>query len=117
MKKLVIPLFGDEVAPRFDLSKEILIVDFDDKGLPVKERIVVLPHAGSENLCHLILTENADGIITGGIEDEYCQYLTWKRIHVFDSVGGQKDAVLKAYQEKRLDSGMYVKNQSEKTLI
>ncbi|MBF0452722.1 MAG: dinitrogenase iron-molybdenum cofactor biosynthesis protein [Candidatus Magnetomorum sp.] len=93
-KKYLIPLFDDQVAPRFDLATEVSIVTLDAKGQPVEKRTVVLPRASAEDLCHLILLEKIETLVCGGIEDEYYQYLKWKKVTVLDSViGSYKDVI------------------------
>jgi len=103
--KILIPLFGNDVAPRFDLTTEVLIVTFDDKTKFNEKKTVVLPRASSEQLCHLIITEGVQTVICNGIEDDYYQYLTWKRVKMIDSVIGPCQSVLMRFAEKRLKSG------------
>lgn len=113
--KILIPIFGDDVSPRFDLSAEVYIAAIDDKGEYQDERIVVLPQISAEQLCHLILTENVNIVICGGIEEQYYQYLNWKRIQVFDSVIGPWAQALTRYLENSLQSGDILCKQKEKT--
>lgn len=84
--KILIPIQDVDVAPRFDLATEVLIVQLDEQGTPIRERTMVMPHPSAEDLCTLILSEGVDTVICNGIEDEYYQYLGWKKITVFDSV-------------------------------
>jgi predicted Fe-Mo cluster-binding NifX family protein len=104
-KKLLIPLLGNEVAPRFDLATEAMIVSFDTDRKRSDERLVVLPKASAEELCQLILSERIQVVICGGIEDEYYQYLKWKHVEVLDSVIGSTEAVLDRYLKESLRSG------------
>jgi len=104
-KNILIPLFGNDVAPRFDLATEVLIAVVDEAGQNREEKIVVLSQPSSEKLCHLILTEGVDTVICSGIEDEHYQYLTWKRIRVFDSVIGSWASALERFYEDKLQSG------------
>jgi len=105
MKKILIPIFGNDISPRFDLTAEVYILTVDTSGQYQDERIVVLPQISAEHLCHLILTENVNVVICGGIEDEYYQYLAWKRITVFDSVIGPWQAAVSRYLDNSLHSG------------
>jgi predicted Fe-Mo cluster-binding NifX family protein len=105
MKKILIPIFGDDISPRFDLTAEVYILSVDDSGQYHDERIVVLPQISAEHLCHLILTENVNVVICGGIEDEYYQYLVWKRITVYDSVIGPWQTAVSRYLDNSLHSG------------
>jgi hypothetical protein len=78
-RKVLIPLYGNDVAPRFDLATEILIIFTDNPISSGMEKIIVLPQESSEKLCHLILTEGIQTVICGGIEEEYYHYLIWKK--------------------------------------
>ena len=101
--KVLIPLYENDVAPRFDLATDILITQLLDGK--EKEKIIVLPQASSEELCHLIITESIDTLICGGIEEEYYQYLVWKKIKIMDSVIGSWKSVIQAFRTNRLTSG------------
>lgn len=108
MQKILIALHGDEVSPRFDLTCEAWIGSIHD-GVVVRSRNVVLPQASSEGLCHLAVTEDVDSLVCGGIEDEFYQYLNWKRITVFDNVIGPLEQVVQAYINGTLASGALLK--------
>jgi predicted Fe-Mo cluster-binding NifX family protein len=103
--KVLICLYGNEVTPRFDLATEVLIAFIDEDGKVEGERVVVLPQASAERLCHMVLTESIQVVICGGIEEEYYQYLTWKRVKVLDSVIGDCKEVLERLAEGRLQAG------------
>lgn len=87
-RKILITISEDHVAPRFDLATEVLVLSLDSEGNIQDRRTMVLPQASPEDLCHLILTEGAGIVICGGIEEEYYQYLQWKKVKVMDSVMG-----------------------------
>ncbi|MBS3754506.1 MAG: hypothetical protein KGY56_02275 [Desulfobacterales bacterium] len=93
-QKILIPLYGREVAPRFDLAAEAVFVTLNTDQHDRQEKLVVLPQVSAEKLCHMILTEGMDTVICGGIEEEYYQYLTWKRIAVYDGVIGPWEKAL-----------------------
>ena len=105
MKKILIPLLGDNVAPRFDLAPEILVALIDDDGRLLEERTIVLPQASADALCHLIFSERVEMVVCCGIEDEYFQYLTWKKVTVLDSVMGPCDKVLERVRTGLIQSG------------
>jgi predicted Fe-Mo cluster-binding NifX family protein len=104
-KKVLIPLHEEDVAPRFDLATEVMIFTGIDEPGSGKKRMVVLPSASSDQLCHLIVTEGVDTVICSGIEEDYYQYLVWKRIEVIDSVIGSCSAALNRYAEGALKPG------------
>ena len=104
-KKVLITLYGDQVAPRFDLATEVHIFQMSAKGRLMEEKTVVLPRASAEQLCHLVLVEKIQAVVCGGIEDEYYKYLIWKNVTVFDSVIGSYKAAIKRLQSETLRSG------------
>ncbi len=104
-QKILIPLYGDQVAPRFDLATEVYIFSMTDDGRPIEKKTVVLPRASAEQLCHLVLTEKINTVVCGGIEDEYYQYLKWKQVKVMDSVIGSYNAVIERFCLNRLVAG------------
>jgi predicted Fe-Mo cluster-binding NifX family protein len=106
-KRILIPLYGDEVAPRFDLATEVVITGAGPDG--EEERIVLLPHASADQLCHLILTEKVDTVLCNGIEEEYYQYLTWKKVRVIDTVIGTWQGVLERLKRHQLKPGDIIK--------
>lgn len=105
IKKIMIPLYMDEVAPRFDLAVESMIITISGESVVEEERSVVLAQASAEKLCQLILMENISVLICGAIEEEYYQFLKWKKVEVFDSVVGPASSVFEEWQKKRLASG------------
>jgi predicted Fe-Mo cluster-binding NifX family protein len=108
-QKILIPLYADQVAPRFDLATEVSIVSMADDGRPTEKKTVVLPRASAEQLCHLILLEKISTVVCGGIEDEYYQYLKWKNVTVLDSVIGSYNKVIKELESGTLQAGDIVR--------
>ena len=51
IKKILIPLYIDEVAPRFDLAAEVRITTISGANCVEEERSVLLPQASGEKLC------------------------------------------------------------------
>jgi predicted Fe-Mo cluster-binding NifX family protein len=103
--KILITIWRDQVAPRFDLASEVLIASPDPGGGLAHIRTVVLPSVSAEDLCHMILTQAITTVICGGIEEEYYQYLTWKKVKVIDSVIGLYEQVLESALKDQLESG------------
>jgi predicted Fe-Mo cluster-binding NifX family protein len=108
-QRILIPLYADQVAPRFDLATEVSIVSIPDDGRPVEKKTVVLPRASAEQLCHLILLEKIGTVVCGGIEDEYYQYLKWKNVNVLDSVIGSCKKVIKQLESGTLCAGEIIR--------
>jgi len=107
--RVLIPLFKDEVAPRFDLAAEALLADVTQDGDgdvgEIKTEDFLLPHPSADGLCDLILRKDVDVLICGGIEEEYYHYLRWKRVEVLDNVAGPARDVLERYAQGALQSG------------
>jgi predicted Fe-Mo cluster-binding NifX family protein len=101
--KILIPLFSNQIAPRFDLATNVCIVIIEDNLF--QQKTVVLPRSSAEELCYYILTEKIDTVICGGIEDEYFQYLIWKKVNVIDNVIGTCDQVAKRLRTDCPSSG------------
>lgn len=104
-KKILIPLLGDDVAPRFDLAPEAVIAVVELSGRVRVEKSIVLSHASAEALCRLIMTENVDTVVCCAIEEEYYQYLIWKKVVVVDSVMGPFSKVLQRVETGGISSG------------
>ncbi len=102
---MIIPIRGMEVSPRFDLATEVWIGVQGADNRFLQERIVILPQASAENLCQLILSEGADVVVCGGIEQEYFEYLVWKKVRVYDGVVSTLDGAKKALEEGRMKPG------------
>lgn len=112
MIKILVPLLGDDVAPRFDLAPEAYIALVDDDHKIVEERTIVLSEASAETLCRMILDERITMVICGGIEDEYYQYLLWKKVAVVDSVIGLSSRAIELASRGALESGAILMERS-----
>jgi predicted Fe-Mo cluster-binding NifX family protein len=103
--KILVTLYRDEVAPRFDLCSEVLLVTVDATGHEVRRQDLVLAHSSADDLCDLILDREVSVVITGGIEEEHYHYLRWKRIEVIDAVAGLAADALGRFLKGELSSG------------
>lgn len=104
-EKVLITIWRNDVAPRFDQTTEVLIVSVDHEGRADHRKTVVLPTVSAEDLCHMIISEGINWVICGGIEDEFYQYLAWKKVKVIDSVIGPYEEALELILAERLESG------------
>jgi len=103
-KRVLIPLFKDEVAPRFDLAAEALMAEVSPEGRFTTEDFL-LPHPSADGLCDLVLRKDIDVVICGGIEEEYYHYLRWKRVEVLDNVAGKAQTALELFSAGSLKAG------------
>ncbi|MDP3427494.1 MAG: NifB/NifX family molybdenum-iron cluster-binding protein [Humidesulfovibrio sp.] len=104
-RKILVTLYRDEVAPRFDLCSEVLLVTVDATGHEVRRQDLVLAHSSADDLCDLILDREVATVITGGIEEEHYHYLRWKRVEVIDGVAGLAGEALALYLRGELEPG------------
>ncbi len=103
--KILITIRERHIAPRFDLTTEVLVATIGEKGDIKNQKTIVLPNASPEDLCHLILAEGVGTVVCDGIEEEYYQYLTWKKVEVLDSVIGPWPRALERYRQGNLKPG------------
>jgi predicted Fe-Mo cluster-binding NifX family protein len=108
----LITIWRDQVAPRFDLTCEVLVATVDSTGEVLHSKTVVLPTVSAEDLCHMILTEGITTVICGGIEEEYFQYLTWKKVKVIDSVIAPYERALESARDGRLEPGAILRGEA-----
>ena len=104
-RKILVTLQGEDVAPRFDTCREVLIAVEGQGSTRHDLETVVLPGESAEDLCSLILREQIDTVICGGIEEEYFQFLVWKRVNVVDFVVGPWSRALDSAADGTLKSG------------
>lgn len=103
--KILITIRGDFVAPRFDLTGEVVIATCYDRQLLEEPRSIILSDFSAEKLCDLALKENVRVVICGGIEEQHYRFLTWKKIKVIDSVIGPLATVVQMAVEDTLKAG------------
>ncbi|MFO8058328.1 MAG: NifB/NifX family molybdenum-iron cluster-binding protein [bacterium] len=112
--KVLITIWHEDVAPRFDLASEVLTADVDPENGEVKgKKTLVLPAPSAEELCRFILSEGIETVICGGIENEYYQFLAWKNIKVIDSVIGSYEKALELLGGGELEAGTIFKEREE----
>ncbi len=105
MQKVLLVLDGNDIAPRLDLSLELLVVSLGKGGKPAGKRDLVLARPSVEELCRVVSAEGAHTVICGGIEKEYLQYLEWKNVEVIHSVVGPAEVALRRFRRGSLKSG------------
>lgn len=108
-RRIIVPLFGSEVAPRFDLAHEVLTAKVSASNHVFDEKVLVLAEASADRLCHMIISEENTTVICGGIEQEHLDYLVWKQIEVIDNVIGPSDEALRRFANGKLAAGDILK--------
>ena len=113
-RKVLITLRENDVAPRFDLTSEVFIAALTESGTVKQKKTIVLAHSSADELCQLIMAEGIDVLICNGIEQEYFEYLTWKKIEVIDSVMGPWERALERIQIRDLKAGAILFDRPER---
>ncbi len=111
--KILVTLQNDDIAPRFDLATEVLIVRVGQGGVEGEPRTVLLPGPSSDELCSLVIKEDVSLVICGGIEETHYQYLGWKKIQVIDRVIGAAEKAVRLVLAGRLRSGAVLRPEKE----
>lgn len=103
MDKLLIPIQGDFVAPRFDLATEILIARYEDGALLGEPKTIIMERPSDEGLCQMIVEEHITAMVCNGIEELHYNFLIWKKVKVLDGVIGNWQTAL----DKTLDGTLH----------
>ena len=113
MRKLLMPIQGDFIAPRFDLATEILIFRIDNDNEIGEPRTIIMERPSEDGLCQMVVEENITDVVCGGIEEVHYNFLVWKKTKVLDGVIGDWRTVLEKMQSGELCQGDIFFNQDE----
>lgn len=112
VKYALLTLCRDEIAPRFDMTAEVLLAPLNPEEAAPSEtdaensrRHLVLAHVSSEELCDVITRAGVSVVVCGGIEEDYYHYLRWKRVSVISDVMGPANDVLEKLAAGTLQAG------------
>ncbi|MDL2316623.1 NifB/NifX family molybdenum-iron cluster-binding protein [Desulfovibrio sp. OttesenSCG-928-A18] len=109
VKYALLTICGNEIAPRFDMTAEVLIAPLepmaDGGGEDAERRQLVLAHVSGEELCDVITRAGVNVVVCCGIEEDYYHYLRWKRIEVISDVMGPCEDVLARLAQGALQAG------------
>ena len=94
MRKILLLIEQEWIAPRFDLCQEILIAQVHQGELVEPPRNILLGKSTAEKLFDFILKENCSELICGAIQESHYSFLQWKKIAVADFVVGQWQQIL-----------------------
>lgn len=108
MENILIPLLDNNLAPRFDLASDVLIVSVIRETSAmgkIEEKVMVLDAPSPEAMCRLAMAENVQTVICAGIEKEFFDFLEWKGVRVIDDICGPVDTILEAFLMGKLAQG------------
>lgn len=117
MRKLLVPIQGDYVAPRFDLATEILILRFEKGEKDGDPRTIIMERPSDEALCQMVVEEHVTDLICGGIDEVHYNFLVWKKVNVMDAViGSWRQAAEKALNGE-LKQGEILSDESNNLML
>ena len=117
MQKLMIPIQGDFVAPRFDLATEVLIARYEDGALLGDPKTIIMERPSDEGLCQMIVEEHITAMVCGGIEELHYNFLIWKKVNVLDGVIGDWQTALEKTLDGTLQQGAVFYPDKEKIIF
>jgi len=100
--KVMIAIFRNDVAPRFDLTVEAVFVKLENGSMTGEPRELLLSEPSGDELCGLAVSEAADLVICGGIDEVHYEYLNWKKIRIIDGIIGPYQEALELLLQDRL---------------
>jgi len=106
--KVMIAISNADVAPRFDLTVEALIVAVENGKIAAEPRELVLSEPSGDELCALAVSEAVDLVICGGIDEVHYEYLAWKKIRTIDGIIGSYQEALRLLLRDKLSANMIV---------
>ena len=101
MKKIVIPVFGDRVSPRLDLSAKVRVIIVEDNHLKSDETVSLICPNKLERI-NMIVGLNPDEIIRDGLSDLCKAKILNNGIRLYSWVQGETDGVIKDYLKGKL---------------
>jgi predicted Fe-Mo cluster-binding NifX family protein len=104
---VAIPLFGDEVSPRFEYATEVMIADISSGKVSSLRRLSV-PAQGGMEVYSLILSAAPETVVCGGIYPRWQRMFEHKKIAVLWGVIGRAEDALKSYAAGELSSNQFV---------
>jgi predicted Fe-Mo cluster-binding NifX family protein len=104
---VAVPLFGEEVSPRFGYANEMMLADVDSGKVESVRRLAV-PGGGGMQVCSLILSVRPDAVVCGGIHPRWQRMLEHQRITVLGGVIGRAEDALGSYAAGNLKSDQFV---------
>jgi len=100
--RLAIPLFGDDVSPRFCFAREMLVVELENRQAIAQQVISLGDTAWPERLT-ILLAQRVEVLLCGGFPRRYLPVANSAGIRVVVGLRGTAAQVLEAYCGDNLD--------------
>ena len=102
--RIGIPVFGDQVAPRFETTQDVLLVEIDGE-VATERHVALYVEAEEKNLPAACLSLGVDVLVCCGITPWCEQTLGEKGVRVIAGVMGSSDQALERFREGTLVAG------------
>lgn len=117
MRKLLVVIQGDYVAPRFDLATEVIIVKYEQNETVEEPKNIIMERPSDEALSQMMVDGHVTDLVCGGIEDLHYQFLVWKRVNVVDRVIAPWQEAMERHIKGRLQSGDVIRPAGNKGMV
>lgn len=94
--KIAVPLFGDRVSPHFGSSSRFLVVMTEKKNV-LDQMVIDLNETSPLQQARQLVSLGVGGVICGGIQIRYKEWLIRKGVDVVDNQMGNAYNVLKEF--------------------
>jgi predicted Fe-Mo cluster-binding NifX family protein len=113
--KIAIPLFGNKVSPRFDLSPELWMITAED-GEVIRQEKISMEKLDIPRRIEKLASSGVDQVICGGIHDFSLEQSRGMGIAVFHNVIGDADIALAIFLKGKLQLGSYCEKEKIRIL-
>jgi len=104
---VAIPLFRDEVSPRFGYATEVAVATVDSGEVGEIKRFAI-PGRGGRQVLSLLVSLNPEVIICGGIHGSWQVMLNHHGISIFWGVIGRFEDVFSSFAAGKLENNQFV---------
>ena len=95
-RKIAVPLFGDRVSPHFGSSSRFLVVMTEKENI-LDQMVLDLNENGPLQQARQLVSLGVGGVLCGGIQMRYKEWLIRKGVDVVDNQRGNVQNVLKEF--------------------
>lgn len=104
---VAIPVFGDEVSPRFGYTTEMILAVIESGKVCSKQKLIVTGQGGMQ-VYSLLLSLRPQTLICGGIHRRWQRMLEHENIKVLWGVVGRVDDALNSFAKGGLNINQFV---------
>ncbi len=98
--KIAFSTWKNRISPVFDVSGEIILVDYDFGKISSQQRLR-LPKG--QDRCLWLAGKDVEVLVCGAISSQLKTRLEWMKIRVFPFIAGETDQVIHAWSETKVN--------------